>query len=60
MSSGNDLVLSGNKPLPKFMLTQIYFAMASLGHNELSQVLHITYRSLADWFQNILIALGFL
>ena len=34
--SGNDLVPSGNKPLPEPMLTQIYVAhMASLGLNEL-------------------------
>ena len=29
-------MLSGNKPLPEPMLTQIYVIMMSLGHNELS------------------------
>ena len=30
--SGNDLVPSGNKPLPELMLAQIHCHMASLGH----------------------------
>ena len=36
--SGNGLVLSGNKPLPEPMLTQISRHMASLGHNELTKI----------------------
>ena len=38
MASGNGLVLSGNKPLPEQMLTQISVTMTPLGHNELIQV----------------------
>ena len=36
IGSGNGVVPSGNKPLPKPMLTQIDITM-SLGHNELIQ-----------------------
>ena len=32
--------LSGNKPLPEPMLTQIYRHMVSLGHNELTTLTH--------------------
>ena len=35
IDSGNGLVLSGNKPLPHPMLTQLYQHMALSGHNEL-------------------------
>ena len=35
LGSGNGLVPSDNKPLPKQMLTQICVAIWSLGHNEL-------------------------
>ena len=37
IGSCNGLVSSGNKPLPEPMLTQTYWHMASLGHNELRQ-----------------------
>ena len=37
IGSGNGLVLSGNKPLPEPMLTDLYCHMTSLGHNELNQ-----------------------
>ena len=40
IGSSNGLVLSGNKPSPEHMLTQIYVAiLASLGHNELTSKL---------------------
>ena len=35
IGSGSGFVPSGNKPLPEPMLTQLYVAIASLGHNEL-------------------------
>ena len=45
ISSGNGLVLSGNKPLPEPMLTQICRHMASLGHNELT----LSVTTLNEW-----------
>ena len=38
IDSGNGLVLSGNKPLPEPMLTQISVAMASQDHDDLKGI----------------------
>ena len=41
MISGNELLSSGNNPLPEPMLTKFYDAMGSLGHNELNTLFFI-------------------